>query len=94
MWEDVLPGSVNWVLVIGFFPTVLSKHEKPAFVSSVITATCLSGIALAYRSLSLWLAAIPAAIQALQWAVLGYQRYRINKANNVPVWNFAEILRK
>ncbi len=93
MWVDVLLGVVNWILVFALVPTVLSKTEKPTLLSSLITGICLAGIASAYVVLSLWIAAVPAALQALQWGVIGYQRYRINKNSRLPIWGFTEVFR-
>jgi len=86
MWEDVLLGIVNWVLVIALFPSLLSKDEKPAFLSSSIVGVSLIGISIAYISLSLVIGAIPAILQAVQWFVLAYQRYRINAKTGAPLW--------
>lgn len=93
MWVDALLGTANWILVVALLPTVLSKTEKPTLISSLITGLCLAGIASAYIALSLWIAAIPAALQAFQWVLLGYQRYRINKNSGLPIWGVAEMFR-
>ena len=80
MWQDVLLGVVNWLLVAFLLPTVVSKTEKPAFVSSLLTGICLFGIAISYYTLGLTVGALPATLQALLWFILAYQRWRLNRA--------------
>lgn len=88
MWQDTLLGAVNWLLVAFLLPTMLSKTEKPAFISSILTGTCLLGIAISYYTLDLTIGALPATLQALIWFVLGFQRYRINKKSGLPLFSF------
>lgn len=88
MWQDILLGVVNWLLVVFLLPTVFSKTEKPAFISSILTGLCLSGIAFSYYTLGLLVGTIPAALQAGIWLLLAYQRYRINKKSGLPLFSF------
>ncbi len=88
MWQDILLGVVNWLLVVFLLPTVFSTSEKPVFVSSILTGTCLLGIAISYYTLGLTMGALPATLQALAWFVLAYQRFRINKKSGFPLFSF------
>jgi hypothetical protein len=88
MWQDILLGLANWILVLSLMPTVLSRTEKPAFLSSILTGTCLLGIALSYYTLGLLMGAIPAALNGAQWFILAYQRQRLNRKSGEPLFAF------
>lgn len=88
MWQDTLLGAANWVLLVSLLPSIVSKEEKPALASSLITGTCLLAIAFSYYALGLMQAALPASLVALQWFILGYQRYRINRGRGESVFAF------
>lgn len=86
MWQDILLGGANWILLVSLLPSIVSKEEKPALASSIITGVCLLAIAFSYYSLGLLQAAIPASLVGIQWFILGYQRARINRARGEPLF--------
>ena len=71
--------TIQVVFAFSLLPTVLHKTQKPTLSTSVMTAACICLMALVYATLSLWFATTMAFINALLWAILGFQRYRLNK---------------
>ena len=78
MWQDWLLSVAVWVLLFAMIPTLISKTEKPALLTSLITGSALAIIAFVYATLSLWWSAVPTALISASWFVLAYQRYRLD----------------
>lgn len=60
-------------------PTVLSKDQKPALSSSILTATVLTSFAIAFFTIDFLGSALSAAAVATEWWILAYQRWQLNR---------------
>lgn len=79
MWQDLLIMSVQWVFAVALLAVILNKTQKPPLWSSIFTSIGLFAIAFALGTLELWLATISATVNAIEWGIIAYQRYHLNK---------------
>ncbi|HZX49578.1 MAG TPA: hypothetical protein VFE94_00300 [Candidatus Paceibacterota bacterium] len=77
-WQDIVFSIGSWVFVFALLPSVFSK-DKPAFSSSITTATVLTVFVFTYASLGLWLTAVSAGLLTLTWCVLAIQKFLMNQ---------------
>ncbi|MBV9159108.1 MAG: hypothetical protein JO019_00750 [Candidatus Kaiserbacteria bacterium] len=78
-WQDIAISIAQWLSIIALFPTVAAK-EKPALSSSILTTACIAVYSICYITLGLWISATSAALLALVWMLLGWQKWRQGKA--------------
>jgi len=81
MWQDWALSGVQFMLVLSLVPTLFHRTQKPTLSSSLMTAGCLYLMAIVYLTLSFWFSMTMAAILALQWTIIGIQRYRLDSRN-------------
>lgn len=79
MWQDWALSSVQLMLALSLLPTLFHRTQKPTLASAAMTSTCLYVMAAVYFTLAFWFSMTMAAILALQWTILGVQRYRLNR---------------
>ena len=79
MWQDWVIVTVQTVFAFSLLPTVFHPTQKPTLSTAVITVGCIFVMVFIFATLSLWFAATMAAVNALLWAILAFQRYRLNK---------------
>lgn len=77
-WQDLVITVGQIIFVLSLLPSILSKN-KPALLTSSITALILYIFTFVYITLSLYFAAISVAATAVGWSVLAYQKYRLEK---------------
>lgn len=79
MWQTWAISGVQILFILSLLPTIFDTQQKPALSTSIITV--LGGLVLAYAfySLSLWSAVVTTTILNLEWAILAYQRYKLDK---------------
>ncbi len=82
MWQDWVIMMVQIVFAISLLPTILHPTQKPTFSTAIMTVACICLMALVYATLTLWFATIMALVNGLLWAILGFQRYRLNQKAN------------
>lgn len=70
--QDTILSAGSLIFVIALIPTILGK-DKPAFSTSIVTATVLMVFVGVYASLSLWFSATATAITAICWLTLTLQ---------------------
>lgn len=78
-WQDIIFSVGSWVFAIALVPSILSKTDKPALSSSLLTAGLLTVYIPAYASLHLWVSAVSGGVIALAWWILAYQKWRMTK---------------
>ena len=78
MWQDWVISIVQWWFVITLIPTIRDKTQKPALMTGVSATIGLYVIAFANATLDLWAASLSSAILASLWALLAYQRWRLD----------------
>ena len=82
MWQDWVIMSAQWVFAVTLLMIILHKDQKPPFLSSLITSFGIYAIAFAFATLGLWLSSLSAIVTATEWAIIAYQRYRLNKSDD------------
>jgi hypothetical protein len=79
MWQDWAIAGIQLAIAISFLPTIFHPMHKPELKTCIFTASCVLGFAVVYFTLQFWFAMMMASILALEWAIVGFQRYRLNK---------------
>ena len=79
MWQDWAINLVQWVFVVNLFFVILDKTKKPPLLPSVVTSAGIFVIAAAMATLELWGSAMSAVIMAIEWGIIAYQRYRLDR---------------
>ncbi|MBI4093429.1 hypothetical protein HY417_00540 [Candidatus Kaiserbacteria bacterium] len=79
MWQDWLITSVQWIFTISLLLIIRDKDKKPPFLPSIITSVGVYLISFAFATLGLWLSFLSALIMATEWAIIAYQRYRLDR---------------
>lgn len=74
MWQDYALGFVQAVFAVALIPSLLDR-QKPALSTSVMNAGGMIIVTTVYFSLYLWISAWVATAVAIQWVILGLQRY-------------------
>ena len=78
-WQDIVFSIGSWIFAIALVPSILSKTDKPALSSSLLTASLLTLYVPTYASLGLTVSAISGGIIALAWWILAYQKWRSSR---------------
>jgi hypothetical protein len=77
-WQDIILAISFAAFNVALIPSVVGK-KKPAFYTSLLTATFLVPGLIVYINLSLWYSAIMTAINIGLWVTLLIQEYRLSK---------------
>lgn len=81
-WQDIVFSIGSWIFALALVPSIMSKSDKPALSSSLLTAGLLTCYVPTYASLHLWASALSGSVIALAWWILAYQKWKLNKRNN------------
>lgn len=76
-WQDLVLASATVAFIVALLPTVLSRTEKPALPTSILTTAILVIVTVAYVTLALWVTAVVTSIETFLWATLAVQTLRI-----------------
>ena len=74
-WQEWIFLIGQMIFNISLLPSILGK-DKPALLTSTITAAVLFIYVIIYGTLSLWVTAISMGTTGVFWAILAYQKYR------------------
>ena len=74
IWQDIVISIASWASTVALLPSVFGR-DKPAFTSSVFTGILVSTFGICYFTLELWSSALSAAVLAITWFVLAYQKW-------------------
>lgn len=77
-WQDIVLSIGQVIFIISLLPSILSK-DKPAFVTSLVTAIVLFIFALIDLTISLYATSLTVAATAVGWTILAYQKYMIDR---------------
>ena len=77
-WQDFVFITGQVAFTLSLLPSVFSK-DKPAFLTSIVSASFLVIFAFTYTTLSLWLAALGTATTSTLWFILAYQKYQMRR---------------
>ena len=77
-WQDWVLSVGALVFAASLIPSITSQ-DKPAALTSVITAGVLFVFSFVYLSLSLWLSVITTVLLATLWTILAAQKLRQNR---------------
>lgn len=75
MWQDAIFTTGTVLFGLALIPTIYAS-AKPDLWTSALTAAVLAMFTVAHFTLTLWFASAASAILAVEWSVLGYQRWR------------------
>ena len=81
IWQNIVisGGSIGFLLVNIL---VMRSRDKPPATMSFMTAAILVGFVAVHASYGVWYGATCQAATAIQWAIIGWQKTRQNKAQN------------
>jgi len=85
-WQELVFTAGGFVFFIALLPSIFSKN-KPAFITSLTTASFLSLFVVAFATLDLWWSAGAQALGALAWWILTIQSWSIPKDSVTPITN-------
>jgi hypothetical protein len=77
MWQDTVIALCQLAAVPAMLPSIFGK-DKPAFKTSFINMIIVSIITFTLMTLKLWFSAVTASLIAVCWAVLAFQKWRID----------------
>ena len=78
MWQDWAINLIQWVFVVNLFFFILDRTKKPPLIPSIISSAGIFLISITLATLGLWGSAMSAAIMSFEWAIIAYQRYRLD----------------
>lgn len=87
MIQDYIIALVQWGLAAALIPTLIHKDNKPTLVSSIWTGSLLLVLSGKFATLELWNGSLSSFIVSGIWFTLGYQRYKIDKAEKSSTTN-------
>lgn len=76
--QEVVFFIGQMIFNISLLPSIFS-NDKPALATSLITAVVIFVYVYTYTTLSLWVTAVSVFTTGALWAVLAYQKYKIDK---------------
>lgn len=82
MWQDWVLAAMQLVFIGALVPTMLHEHKKPTLSTAILITAGVSISSLVYFTLAFWGSAIATTVHALQWAIVAYQRYRLDKIHD------------
>jgi hypothetical protein len=74
-WQEFVFTVGGFVFFIALLPSIFSKN-KPAFITSLMTASFLTLFVFAFATLDLWWSAAAQSLVATAWWVLTVQSWR------------------
>ena len=82
VWQDLVLMIGGFLFTVALIPTLKSKKDKPAKLTSFMTGTLLLIFAITYLSLELSLAFITTLSTAIMWFVIFTQKFFYDKKIN------------
>jgi len=80
MWQDYVIAAVQWTFVLALIPTIRHPINKPAFLTSLLTAVLMLVLGFAFSTLKLWNGVASSIALGMGWGLLAYQRYVLDRA--------------
>ncbi|MBI2022734.1 hypothetical protein HYS97_02715 [Candidatus Daviesbacteria bacterium] len=77
-WQDLVFTIGQFIFVIALIPSI-KGNDKPAFLTSLMTAIILTFFALSYATLELWGSMIGAIANTTGWSILAIQKYQMDQ---------------
>lgn len=75
IWQDIVIAGAQTLMIMALVPSIISE-SKPALPTSLMYTFLVFAITISLLSLGLWLSAITAAVNALEWLVLTIQKLK------------------
>lgn len=79
MWQDWALTLTQFVFIASLVPTIAHPSKKPTLSTALMTAPTIFVVVAIYFSLEFWFSMAAALILALEWSILAYQRWRLDK---------------
>ena len=80
MWQDTVLALTQAVFAVALIPTILHAEKKPTLATSLLNTGTILVVVAVYATLGLTASMIGATILCLEWGVLAWQRYAIDKS--------------
>ena len=74
IWQDIVISIVCWCFALFLIPSILSKTNKPAKSSCIMTAIGLLVIGVCFATLKLWGSFASELSGVTAWMILFFQR--------------------
>lgn len=74
MWQDLVLAVGGFGFAVALLPSVLSKTNKPARLSCLMTGSILLAFCVVYLSFGLILGTISTLLTAVMWFILLFKR--------------------
>lgn len=81
MWQDWVLAAMQGVFIAALIPTMLHAHKKPTLSTALMITAGVSVSSFVYFTLAFWGSAVATSFHALQWAVVAYQRWHIDRTS-------------
>ncbi len=81
MWQDYVVAFVQWVFLLALIPTIKHATHKPPVSSSLLTAVMMVVLSGTFATIPLWNSTLSSFSCGVAWAVIAYQRYKLDKKN-------------
>jgi hypothetical protein len=78
-WQELIFTLGGFAFFVALLPSIFSEH-KPAFTTSLMTASFLTLFVVAFATLDLWWSAVAQSLGAAAWWVLTIQSWRIKRS--------------
>ena len=79
MWQDTVLALTQVIFAIALIPTILHPTKKPTLATSFTNASVISLVVLVYATLGLLASTLGAITLGLEWGLLAYQRYALDR---------------
>lgn len=81
LWQDYVIAIAQIGFIIALIPTLFTK-DKPPVSTSFMNVIILAIITFCLFTLELYFSTVTASAIAITWAIVGFQKMKINKRNN------------
>ena len=84
MWQDWVLSVIQIVFIVALVPTMLHENKKPTLSTAVMITLGVATASFVYFTLALWGSCVATFIHALQWAIIAYQRRKLDMMEKAP----------
>jgi fatty acid desaturase len=93
IWQDYIMMGIQFWFFITLLPMLMHKDQKPPFSTSAGTGVALVILAFVLFTLQVSIGAIMTFVNGILWTIIAYQRYKLNKKDSLPLFNFPDFLK-
>lgn len=79
MWQDSVLALTQVVFAVALIPTILHSSKKPTLSTSLVNTCTILFVVIVYWTLGLLASTLGAAAIGIEWGIIAYQRYWIDR---------------